>query len=64
MPAILLEPPAIEPISLAVAVIGVLQAADWAVIVPPDKAGLALTIVGVVSAILRFFTSTPVFEGK
>lgn len=50
--------------SLAVAVIGVLQAADWANIVPADKAGLALTIVGVVSAILRFFTSTPVFEQK
>jgi hypothetical protein len=50
--------------SLAVAVVGVLQAADWATIVPADKAGLALTIVGVVSAVLRFFTSTPVFEPK
>ncbi len=50
--------------SLAVAIVGVLQAADWATIIPPDQAGLALTIVGVVSAALRFFTSTPVFEQK
>ena len=50
--------------SLAVAVVGVLQTADWATIIAPDQAGLALTIVGVVSAALRFFTSTPVFEQK
>ena len=50
--------------SLAIAVVGVLQTADWATIIPPDQAGLALTIVGVVSAALRFFTSTPVFEQK
>jgi hypothetical protein len=50
--------------SLAVAIVGVLQTADWATIVPPDKAGLALTIVGVASAVLRFVTSTPVFESK
>ena len=50
--------------SLAVAIVGVLQTADWATIIPPDQAGLALTIVGVASAALRFFTSTPVFEQK
>ena len=50
--------------SLAVAIVGVLQTADWATIIPPDQAGLALTIVGVVAAALRFFTSTPVFEAK
>lgn len=48
--------------SLAVAIVGVLQTVDWATIIPPAQAGLALTIVGVVSAALRFFTSTPVFE--
>ena len=48
--------------SLAIAVVGVLQTADWATIIPPEQAGLALTIVGVASAVLRFFTSTPVFE--
>jgi len=50
--------------SLALAVVGVLQTADWATIVPAEQAGLALTIVGVVSAALRFFTTTPVFEQK
>jgi hypothetical protein len=32
--------------------------------VPPDRVGLALTIVGVAGAVLRFVTSTPVFEAK
>ena len=50
--------------SLAVAIVGVLQAADWATIIPPDQTGLALTIVGIASAVLRFFTSTPVFDAK
>lgn len=48
--------------SLAVAIVGVLQTADWATIIPAEHAGLALTVVGVASAVLRFFTSTPVFE--
>jgi hypothetical protein len=46
--------------SLAVAAVGVLQTFDWATVVPPDKAGIALTAVGVVSAVLRFLTSSPV----
>jgi hypothetical protein len=46
--------------SLAVAVTGVLQSFDWASVIPPEQAGIALTVVGVVGAILRFLTSTPV----
>jgi hypothetical protein len=46
--------------SLAVAVIGVLQSFDWASVIPPEQAGIALTVVGVAGAILRFLTSTPV----
>ena len=46
--------------SLAVAAVGVLQSFDWAAVVPPEQAGLALTIVGVAGAVLRFLTSTPV----
>jgi hypothetical protein len=46
--------------SLAVAVVGVLQSFDWATVIPPEQAGVALTIVGVAGAVLRFFTSTPV----
>lgn len=42
--------------SLAVAAIGV----DWATLVPPEQAGIALTVVGVAGAILRFLTSSPV----
>jgi hypothetical protein len=48
--------------SLAVAVVGVLQSFDWATVVPPEHAGIALTVVGVISAVLRFLTSTPVGE--
>jgi hypothetical protein len=46
--------------SIAVAVVGVLQSFDWATIVAPEQAGIALTVVGVAGAILRFLTSTPV----
>jgi hypothetical protein len=46
--------------SLAVSMIGVLQSFDWASVVPPEHAGIALTVVGVAGAIMRFLTSTPV----
>jgi hypothetical protein len=46
--------------SLGVAMVGVLQSFDWASVIPPEQAGIALTIVGVAGAILRFLTSTPV----
>jgi hypothetical protein len=46
--------------SLAVAIVGVLQSFDWASVIAPEQAGIALTIVGVAGAILRFLTSTPV----
>jgi hypothetical protein len=64
MAAILLEAPASEPLSLAEAKaflrVGVLQTFDWATVVPADKAGIALTAIGVASAILRFFTNSAV----
>jgi hypothetical protein len=46
--------------SLAVAIVGVLQTFDWASVVPPEQAGIALTAVGIAGAVLRFLTSTPV----
>lgn len=46
--------------SLAVAVVGVLQSFDWASVIPPEHTGIALTIVGLAGAVLRFLTSTPV----
>jgi hypothetical protein len=48
--------------SLGLAVVGVLQTFDWASVVPAGKTGIALTVVGVASAVLRFFTTTPVGE--
>jgi hypothetical protein len=48
--------------SLAVAVVGVLQSFDWATLIAPEQAGVMLTAVGVISAVLRFLTSTPVGE--
>lgn len=45
--------------SLAVAIVGVLQSFDWASVVPPEQAGIALTVIGVAGAILRFLTTTP-----
>ena len=48
--------------SLAVAVVGVLQSFDWATLIAPEQAGVMLTVVRVISAILRFLTSTPVGE--
>jgi hypothetical protein len=50
--------------SLAVAVVGVLQSFDWTAVISPEHAGVALTAVGVASAVLRFFTSTPVGESE
>ena len=46
--------------SLAVAIVGVLQSFDWATVFAPEQAGIALTVVGVAGAILRFFTNTAV----
>jgi hypothetical protein len=46
--------------SLAIAVVGVLQSFDWATVVPPEQAGVALTVIGVAAAILRVLTNTPV----
>jgi hypothetical protein len=46
--------------SLAVAAAGVLQTADWATIVGPGKEGPALIGIGVIGALLRTITTTPV----
>lgn len=46
--------------SLAIAVAGVLQAADWTTIVPPERVGPVLVGIGVVMAVLRALTDGPV----
>jgi hypothetical protein len=49
--------------SLVVAVIGVLQTVDWtSLLSDPKRAGIVVTIIGVVSGVLRYFTSTPIGE--
>ncbi len=46
--------------SLAIAVIGVLQATDWTTIVPPERVGPVMVGIGVVMAVLRALTDGPV----
>lgn len=47
-------------VSVAIAVIGVLQTADWATIVAPRYVGPAMLGIGVAVAVLRTLTNTPV----
>jgi hypothetical protein len=46
--------------SLAIAVMGVLQATDWTTIVPPDKVGPVMVGIGVLMAVLRAVTDGPI----
>ncbi len=47
-------------VSLAIAVAGVLQTADWATIVPPSKVGPTILGMAILVAVLRALTTTPV----
>lgn len=44
----------------AIAVVGILQQADWATLVPPQYQGLALAIVGGLGVFLRMLTTTSI----
>ena len=46
--------------SSALAILGVLQTADWTTIVQPQQVGPVMVGIGAVGALLRFFTTTPV----
>jgi hypothetical protein len=46
--------------SAAVALVGVLEATDWINLLDAQTAGYVVTAIGIVSAALRFLTSTPV----
>ena len=48
--------------SAAVALIGVLSAADWVQLLGSTKAGYVVTAIGIVSAVLRFVTTGAVGE--
>lgn len=43
-----------------VAIVGVLQTADWATIVAPRQVGPVMLAVGILVAVLRTLTDTPV----
>jgi anti-sigma-K factor RskA len=47
-------------VSLALAVVGVLQTADWATIVAPAEVGPTILIIAILVAVLRTLTDTPV----
>lgn len=45
------------------AAMGFLQQADWAEVVPPEYAGMAVGVLGLVMMALRAVTNTPVGKG-
>ncbi|MCB1487023.1 MAG: hypothetical protein KDJ88_06135 [Bauldia sp.] len=46
--------------SVAIAVAGALQSTDWTTIVAPSQVGPTLLAIGVIVAVLRAVTNTPV----
>lgn len=46
----------------AIAILGVVVAFNWAEVLPPQYAWAGLVIVSVGNIVLRFLTSTPVFQ--
>jgi hypothetical protein len=48
----------------ALAVLGVLQAADWVDLLGSERAGIAVTVIGIIGAALRFMTDTPAMKGR
>jgi hypothetical protein len=48
--------------NIGVAVFGVLQATNWVDLLGSEKAGIAVTAIGIAGAILRFFTDTPAMK--
>jgi hypothetical protein len=47
-------------VSLILAVVGVLQTADWATIVGPSAVGPMMLVISAIVAVLRVFTTTAV----
>jgi hypothetical protein len=50
--------------NVAVAVFGVLQAADWVNLLGSERAGIAVTAIGLIGAHLRFLTDTPAMKSR
>jgi len=47
-------------ISLAIAIVGVLQSTDWRALIPEDRIGPVMVAIGVAMAVLRIATDGPV----
>jgi hypothetical protein len=47
-------------VAIAIAVVGVLQSADWATVVPERWVGPTMLAIGLLVALLRTLTDTPV----
>ena len=47
-------------VSLAIAIVGVLQSTDWRSLIPEDRVGPVMVAIGVVMAVLRVATDGPV----
>lgn len=50
--------------NVAIAIIGVLQAVDWIDVLGSDRAGLAVTVIGIAGTVLRFLTDTPALKSE
>ncbi len=50
--------------NLVIAAVGVLQAADWVDLLGSERAGLAVTAIGIVGTVLRFLTDTPALQSR
>lgn len=51
-------------LSAVLAVVGVLQTADWATIVGPHQVGPTVLVIAIVVAVLRVLTDTPVGQSN
>jgi hypothetical protein len=47
-------------VSLAIAVVGVLQSTDWSTLIPEDRVGPVMVVIGGAMAVLRILTDGPV----
>jgi len=50
--------------NIAIAVVGVLQAVDWIDVLGSERAGLAVTAIGIVGTVLRFLTDSPALKSE
>src|SRR5690606_30214354 len=47
-------------LSLAVAIVGILQSTDWPTLIPESSVGPVMVVIGVTMAVLRLLTNGPI----